>query len=66
MSGRTRWTNEQVDVVKKHFHQHINKKTAPKKKECENLKEQYPELLNNKNWVQIKTYVYNVYRMKKN
>nr|CAI5843083.1 unnamed protein product [Callosobruchus analis] len=51
------------NVVKKHFKQHIKKK-QPQKNECEDLLKKYPQLFHNKNWVRIKTYVYNQYRNK--
>ncbi|KAK9709409.1 hypothetical protein QE152_g26657 [Popillia japonica] len=56
-TGRTPWTTAQINVVKTHFKKHIRLKQAPKKHECEKLLSQYPDLLQNKDWVRVKTCV---------
>lgn len=63
--GRSRWTTEQARLVKRFFQDHIKLQKAPKKEECLELINQYPEILQDKNWVKLKTYVYNVYRRNK-
>ncbi|KAL1487660.1 hypothetical protein ABEB36_015637 [Hypothenemus hampei] len=62
--GRTQWNEDQIKLVKQHFKEHIRTKTAPKKQECLKLYEEYPTILHNKDWVRIKTFVYNCYRQK--
>ncbi|KAB0804499.1 hypothetical protein PPYR_01469 [Photinus pyralis] len=59
--GRGRWSAEQKSVVTQYFKGHIKSKKAPKKEECEKLKKLHG-LLKDKDWVQIKTLVYNSYR----
>ncbi|CAH0560630.1 unnamed protein product [Brassicogethes aeneus] len=61
---RIPWTLEQIKIVKCHFKEHIVNKQAPKKKECLELINKYHNVLHNKDWVQVKTYVYNVYKKK--
>ncbi|XP_057335080.1 uncharacterized protein LOC130673883 [Microplitis mediator] len=60
--GRTPWAPEQAKVVKNYFKRDIQLKKAPKKRECEELIKNHPDLLKNKDWIRIKTYVYNLYR----
>ncbi|CAH1958498.1 unnamed protein product [Acanthoscelides obtectus] len=64
ISGRTFWTSEQALLVKKHFKSHISTKKAPKKNECMQLIGKYPEIFHDKDWVRVKTFVYNIYRNK--
>ncbi|XP_044741049.1 uncharacterized protein LOC123302257 [Chrysoperla carnea] len=63
-TGRSTWTAEEIEIVKNHFKNHIRQKQPPKKAECEELINKYPNLLKSKGWVRIKTYVYNAYRLK--
>ncbi|XP_060531891.1 uncharacterized protein LOC132705360 [Cylas formicarius] len=56
-TGRSSWTENQANIVLKHFKINIKKKIAPKKHECLELIEQYPSLLKEKGCIRIKTYV---------
>ncbi|XP_052756327.1 uncharacterized protein LOC128201936 [Galleria mellonella] len=58
------WSMEQKKVVTKFFKSHIQNKKPPRKLECENLKGQYPELLQNKDWLKIKVFIQNIYSKK--
>lgn len=58
------WTVEQKRVVSTYFKSHIERKIPPKRKECDELKSTYPELLGNKDWLKIKVYVQNIYSKK--
>lgn len=59
------WTDEQKKVANFFFANHIKKKKAPKRRECEEFKALYPELFNNKDWLKIKVFTQNVYSKKK-
>lgn len=59
---RIRWTEEQKQIIKNHFKNHIKKKQAPRKNEVEKLIENHVNLFKDKNWVKIKAYVYNCYK----
>lgn len=63
LSGRTPWSEEERKAVKAHFHQHILEKKAPRKQECELFLEGNKHMFKNKDWIKIKTYVYNCYRV---
>lgn len=58
------WTIDQKNVVRNLFKSNINEKKVPKKGECEDLKKQFPELLQNKNWLKIKVFIQNEYNKK--
>lgn len=58
------WTAEQISIVQSHFKNHINTKKPPKKWECEELIQKYPQLLKNKSWLKIKVYIQNKYTKK--
>lgn len=62
--GRVPWSKLERDTVIKYFSKHIRNKIAPKKKETNEFKEKYPNLFYDKDWVKIKTFVYNQYRDK--
>lgn len=55
------WTPQQKRVVLNFFSKHIKSRKPPKRDECENLRSQYPELLNNKDWLKIKVFIQNTY-----
>nr|CAI5867283.1 unnamed protein product [Callosobruchus analis] len=61
---RVPWTAEQKRVVETFFAKHIKSKRPPKRDECRILKEQYGDLLANKDWLKIKVYVQNKYTKK--
>lgn len=48
----------------KFFKIHIKNKISPKKAECLKLREENLNLFKEKNWVQIKVFVYNTYKNK--
>lgn len=56
------WTNQQRKVVTQYFQNHINMKKPPRRHECENLIDKYPELLGNKSWTKIKVFIQNLYK----
>lgn len=56
------WTNKQKEVTLKYFKNHIKSKKPPKKHECDELKEKYKEILQNKDWLKIKVFVQNAYK----
>ncbi|KAI4454940.1 hypothetical protein MML48_9g00011193 [Holotrichia oblita] len=62
--GRVKWTKEEKKIVKDYFSWHIQHKITPKKKECEELLQLYGDELINKDWVRVKTLVYNTFRNK--
>ncbi|KAB0804413.1 hypothetical protein PPYR_01383 [Photinus pyralis] len=62
LTGRTPWTEAQSLLVKNHFKKHIRLKQAPKKNECIEFMEKHPTIFQNKDWVRVKTFVYNTYR----
>lgn len=61
--GRTPWSEEEGRAVKAHFHQHILEKRAPRKQDCELFLNANQHMFKNKDWIKIKTYVYNCYRV---
>lgn len=63
-SGRIKWSENEKKLVLNHFKTHIKKKIAPKKEECEQLLNEHRSILMTKDWVRIKTFVYNNYRNK--
>lgn len=62
--GRIKWSKNEKDIVIRHFKRHISKKIAPKKHECEELLANRKHDFTNKDWVRIKTFVYNTFRDK--
>ncbi|KAJ0172348.1 hypothetical protein K1T71_012321 [Dendrolimus kikuchii] len=59
------WTTEQKKVVTKFFKFHIKNHQPPKRNECEKLKEEHGDLLENKDWLKIKVFVQNTYSKSK-
>ncbi|CAH1965753.1 unnamed protein product [Acanthoscelides obtectus] len=57
----TPWTSEQKEAVTFFFNKNIKMKKAPKRKDCEEIKSLYPELLANKDWLKIKVFIQNAY-----
>lgn len=55
------WTDKQKADIKKHFKQHIKDKKAPRKHEVDEFL-RHSNNFKNKNWVQVKSYVYNCYK----
>ncbi|KAJ8959479.1 hypothetical protein NQ318_022176 [Aromia moschata] len=64
ISGRSRWSVEEKKLVLKFFHEHVKKKITPKKHECEQLISSNKNILLNKDWIKVKTFVYNSFRLK--
>nr|CAI5835430.1 unnamed protein product [Callosobruchus analis] len=61
---RATWTESEKEITRKHFSKHIQNKIAPKKLECEQFLEAHSQKFGSKNWLKIKTFVYNAYRLK--
>ncbi|CAH2008392.1 unnamed protein product [Acanthoscelides obtectus] len=61
----TPWPSEQKEAVTFFFNKNIKMKKSPKRKDCEEIKSLYPELLANKDWLKIKVFIQNVYSKKK-
>lgn len=59
------WTDQQKKVVTTYFRSHIASSRPPKKSECYDLISKYPDILKNKNWLKIKVFVQNKYRLVK-
>lgn len=64
ISGRMRWSDQEKKIVLHYFKQHLKNKITPKKHECDQLLAQHGHQLFNKDWVKIKTLVYNTFRLK--
>lgn len=47
------------------FKTHIKNKIAPKRAECLEMRDKYLHEFKDKNWVQIKVFVYNTYKNKR-
>ncbi|CAH0550878.1 unnamed protein product [Brassicogethes aeneus] len=58
------WTPEQKKTVKLFFFKHIKDKKPPRRAECEELKNTYPNLFKNKDWLKIKVFIQNIYTKK--
>jgi hypothetical protein len=63
-SGRVRWSENEKKIVTEYFKNHIRKKITPKKHECDQLLAKHGDVFLHKDWVRIKTFVYNVFREK--
>lgn len=63
-SGRVRWSDHEKKLVLEYFKEHTRNKVTPKKEECEDFLKVKGEKMINKDWVRIKTFVYNFFRQK--
>lgn len=61
--ARMRWSMKERKLVTTYFKSHISNKVTPRKHECDEFIEKYGKFLNNKDWVKIKTFVYNCFRL---
>lgn len=61
---RGSWTDKHKKIMLKFFANHIKNKISPKKHECLELKKENSDLFGDKNWVQIKVFIYNTYNKK--
>nr|CAI5851328.1 unnamed protein product [Callosobruchus analis] len=61
---RERWSPKGKKLVVDYFKDHIEKKIVPKKLECLEFIKANRKRFNPKDWVRIKTLVYNTYRLK--
>lgn len=57
---RVPWTEAEKKVTTEHFQKHILLNKVPKKEECEELKKKFPEIMKNKPWKKIKTFIHNI------
>lgn len=62
IQGRVRWTNEEKVIVRKYFDNHVKKKITPRKYECDEFMKKHGKSVIGKDWVKIKTFVYNCFR----
>ncbi|XP_044765585.1 uncharacterized protein LOC123321865 [Coccinella septempunctata] len=62
-SVRGAWNKTQKDIMLQYFKKHIKNKIPPRKGECLEFREKNLDKFESKNWVQIKTFVYNTYRL---
>ncbi|XP_050510332.1 uncharacterized protein LOC126887053 [Diabrotica virgifera virgifera] len=62
---RAKWSDNEKQVLLQYFEKHIEKKITPRKHECDELLKLHPHVFENKDWVRIKTYVYNTFRERK-
>lgn len=60
--GRVRWTTEEKVIVRKYFDNHVKNKVTPRKYECDEFMKKHGKSLIGKDWVKIKTFVYNCFR----
>lgn len=60
---RRQWSDVDKQLVLSFFEKHIQEKKAPKKEECFNFIKKNNSF-SEKDWVKIKTLVYNTYRLK--
>uniref|UniRef100_A0A6P7GWY7 Uncharacterized protein LOC114347491 n=1 Tax=Diabrotica virgifera virgifera TaxID=50390 RepID=A0A6P7GWY7_DIAVI len=63
-AGRERWSKAEKSLVCDYFKDHIQKKIAPKTGECAECIPKYKDFPKNKDWLKIKTLVYNTFRAK--
>lgn len=63
ISGRTRWTDQEKTLVLDYFKDHLEKKATPRKYECDQFIAKHGKSMINKDWVKIKTFVYNSFRL---
>jgi hypothetical protein len=59
------WNAKQKSVVLDFFKNNIKNSIPPKKGECLVLKEKFPDILENKNWLKIKVFIQNQYVKRK-
>lgn len=58
-----KWSDEEIKLVKKHFQSYINKKINPGKTKCLEVLGKEP-ILQTRTWMQLNTYVNNIYKKK--
>ncbi|KAL1494246.1 hypothetical protein ABEB36_009871 [Hypothenemus hampei] len=56
------WTETQKSDIRIYFKKQIKEKVAPRKQQVMEFLQKHPENFKNKNWVQVKSYVYNCYK----
>lgn len=64
-TGRIKWSDKERNLACEYFKEHIKNKITPKKHECEQLLKLRPSSFENKDWIRIKTFIYNTFRLKK-
>lgn len=62
--GRIPWSKKEKIIVLRYFEKHVKLKITPKKHECQQFIQQHGDKLQNKDWVRVKTLVYNTFRKK--
>lgn len=63
-AGRSRWTSTEKKLVENYFRKHIKNRIIPKKHEWHQFLSKYGDKMIKKDWVKVKTYVYNTFRPK--
>jgi hypothetical protein len=59
---RGTWNHQQKTMMLQYFKTNVKNKISPKKDECLKLREDHLDLFKDKNWVQIKVFIYNTYK----
>lgn len=59
-----KWTDKEIKAVQKHFTENIEKKINPGKAKCTTVLNKEP-VLHQRTWMQLNTYVNNIYKKKK-
>jgi len=57
---RVPWTEAEKKVTTEYFKKHILLNKVPKKEECDDLKKKFPEIMMDKQWKKIKTFIHNI------
>lgn len=61
---RGTWDDKQKSIVKNYFSKHIRDRKTPKKQECLHFQNENSDLFKEKSWIQIKVFVYNMFKNK--
>lgn len=64
VAGRSRWTSAEKKLTQLYFRKHIKNRITPKKHECNQFFSKYGDKMIIKDWVKVKTFVYNSFRQK--
>ncbi|KAF2890234.1 hypothetical protein ILUMI_15939, partial [Ignelater luminosus] len=59
---RGSWNSKQTSVMKEFFKKHIKDKITPRKHECLQLQSEHKDMFKDKTWVQIKVFIYNIFK----
>ncbi|CAH0563123.1 unnamed protein product [Brassicogethes aeneus] len=59
---RGTWNSKQKSVMMEYFKKNIKNKITPKNNECDAFQNKYRDMFQDKTWLQIKVFIYNVLR----